>query len=76
MLVTDWAEISDLYVFHQVADSPQEAVRMAIGNTSIDMSMVADVNSEDKVEFFDDLLNLVKTGVKTELPRVQSGFCN
>ena len=40
MMVTDWAEINNLYEFHCVAASKLEAVHMAIEQTSIDMGMV------------------------------------
>ncbi|TYZ52676.1 hypothetical protein PybrP1_005270 [[Pythium] brassicae (nom. inval.)] len=38
--VTDWAEINNLQDWHRVAKSKMEAVRMALTQTSIDMSMV------------------------------------
>ena len=40
MLVTDWAEIENLHSFHRVAASAEDAVLLAMGETSIDMSMV------------------------------------
>eukprot|EP00898_Chlorokybus_atmophyticus_P007185 jgi/Chlat1/7468/Chrsp6S07475 len=40
MLVTDWAEIENLNKWHKVAATQQEAVRIAMEDTSIDMSMV------------------------------------
>ncbi|TMW60779.1 hypothetical protein Poli38472_000821 [Pythium oligandrum] len=39
-VVTDYAEINNLYNFHRVAKSLSEAVRMSLTQTSIDMSMV------------------------------------
>ncbi|KAJ0403880.1 hypothetical protein ATCC90586_002596 [Pythium insidiosum] len=40
VIVTDWAEINNLHDFHRVARSREEAVRMALTQTSLDMSMV------------------------------------
>lgn len=41
MLVTDWAEINNLYAWHRTASSPEEAVRLALqASSSLDMSMV------------------------------------
>ena len=40
VLVTDWAEIKNLHVYHKVARSDRDAVLLAINHTSIDMSMV------------------------------------
>ena len=40
MLVTDWAEISDLNTFHKVAATQEDAVRIVMQRTSVDMSMV------------------------------------
>ncbi|KAF7729053.1 hypothetical protein EC973_005085 [Apophysomyces ossiformis] len=57
MLVTDWAEIDNLYTTHHVAASLKEAVKQSIGSTSVDMSMVP-----KHVVFFDALLELVKEG--------------
>ncbi|SAM08713.1 hypothetical protein [Absidia glauca] len=59
MLVTDWAEIQNLYTTHKVASSHKEAVRLAIDSTSIDMSMVP----EDAASFYDSLVALVQEGV-------------
>ncbi|KAI8340076.1 glycoside hydrolase superfamily [Chlamydoabsidia padenii] len=59
MLVTDWAEIQNLYTTHKVASSQKEAVRLAIESTSIDMSMVP----EDAPSFFDSMISLVEEGV-------------
>ncbi|KAF0713963.1 hypothetical protein As57867_004119, partial [Aphanomyces stellatus] len=41
MLVTDWGVINDLQSFHHVAATQEDAVRMTLTHTSIDMSMVA-----------------------------------
>ncbi|KAL9540572.1 hypothetical protein MBANPS3_009605 [Mucor bainieri] len=57
MLVTDWQEIENLHIKHMVAASHKEAVRMAIADTSIDMSMVP-----QDVIFFDSMMALVKEG--------------
>ncbi|CEG41446.1 RxLR-like protein [Plasmopara halstedii] len=40
MIVTDYAEIHNLHVWHRVAKTDQEAVRMALTNAPLDMSMV------------------------------------
>ncbi|TYZ66293.1 hypothetical protein PybrP1_007179, partial [[Pythium] brassicae (nom. inval.)] len=40
VVVTDWAEINNLQDWHRVAKSKPEAVRMALTQTSLDMSMV------------------------------------
>lgn len=57
MLVTDWKEIENLHTTHRVAATHKEAVRMAIADTSIDMSMVP-----QDVIFFDSMMELVKDG--------------
>lgn len=56
LVVTDWADIINLHTREKVADSPKEAVRMAVmaGN---DMSMVP-----YDFSFFDLLLELVNEG--------------
>ena len=41
MLVTDWGVIDDLAAFHHVAATEEDAVAMALTQTSIDMSMDA-----------------------------------
>ncbi|KAG9413955.1 hypothetical protein AC1031_013157 [Aphanomyces cochlioides] len=41
MLVTDYAVINELATFHHVATSQEDAVRLSLKETSIDMSMVA-----------------------------------
>ena len=53
MIVTDWADINNLYTRERVASSKKEAVKMAI-NAGIDMSMVP-LN----FEFCDELKELV-----------------
>ena len=40
MLVTDWAEVSDLNTFHKVAATQEDAARIVMQRTSVDMSMV------------------------------------
>lgn len=57
MLVTDWQEIENLHIKHRVAATHKEAVRMAISDTSIDMSMVP-----QDVIFFESMMELVKDG--------------
>lgn len=58
MLVTDWQEIENLHIKHQVAATHKEAVRMAIDGTSIDMSMVP-----QDVIFFDSMMELIQDKV-------------
>jgi len=54
IVVSDWADIERLYTRDKVADSPEEAVRMAV-MAGVDMSMVPLDYS-----FYDYLLKLVK----------------
>eukprot|EP00002_Diphylleia_rotans_P005297 TRINITY_DN14421_c0_g1_i1.p1 TRINITY_DN14421_c0_g1~~TRINITY_DN14421_c0_g1_i1.p1 ORF type:complete len:823 (-),score=164.15 TRINITY_DN14421_c0_g1_i1:110-2578(-) len=61
MLVTDWAEIHNLYDFHKVTPTKKEAVRLSLQSTSIDMSMTALDPS-----FFDSLVELVQEGTIPE----------
>ena len=56
MIVTDWADINNLYTRERVASNKKEAVKMAI-NAGIDMSMVP-LN----FEFCDELKALVEEG--------------
>ena len=56
MIVTDWADINNLYTRERVASTKKEAVKMAI-NAGIDMSMVP-LN----FEFCDELKELVEGG--------------
>ena len=56
MIVTDWADINNLYTRERVASTKKEAVKMAI-NAGIDMSMVP-LN----FEFCDELKELVQDG--------------
>ncbi len=56
MIVTDWADINNLYTRERVASSKKEAVKMAV-NAGIDMSMVP-LN----FEFCDELKELVEDG--------------
>lgn len=56
MIVTDWADINNLYTRERVASSKKEAVKMAI-NAGIDMSMVP-LN----FEFCDELKEIVEDG--------------
>uniref|UniRef100_A0AAV1T5F4 beta-glucosidase n=1 Tax=Peronospora matthiolae TaxID=2874970 RepID=A0AAV1T5F4_9STRA len=41
LIVTDYAEIHNLHAWHRVAKTDREAVRMALTNAPLDMSMVA-----------------------------------
>lgn len=56
VVVTDWADIENLYKRDKIAATPKEAVKLAI-NAGIDMSMVP-----YSTEFCDDLIALVKEG--------------
>lgn len=56
MIVTDWADINNLYTRERVASSQKEAVKLAI-NAGIDMSMVP-----YDCSFADDLKALVEEG--------------
>ncbi|RLN73845.1 hypothetical protein BBJ28_00019628 [Nothophytophthora sp. Chile5] len=40
LIVTDWAEIHNLHAYHRVAKTEKDAVRMALTNAPVDMSMV------------------------------------
>lgn len=39
LIVTDWAEINNLHDWHRIAKTKQDAVRMTLQKTSIDLSM-------------------------------------
>ncbi len=56
MIVTDWADINNLYTRERVASSKKEAVKLAI-NAGIDMSMVP-----YECDFCTDLIALVEEG--------------
>jgi beta-glucosidase len=56
VVVTDWADIENLYKRDRIAATPKEAVRLAI-NAGIDMSMVP-----YSTDFCDYLVELVKEG--------------
>ncbi len=58
--VSDWEDVIRLHTRHRVADSPKEAVRMAV-EAGIDMSMVP-----LEYSFYDLLLELVQEGTITE----------
>jgi len=61
LLVTDWEEIKQLHRFHKIAATDKDAVKIAIGETSIDLSMVPTDTS-----FYEYLLELVQEGVIPE----------
>lgn len=61
MLVTDLAKIGNLYTTHKVAASHKDAVRLSIGDTSVDMSMIP-----NDVIFADALRELVQEGLIPE----------
>ncbi len=58
--VSDWEDVIRLHTRHRVADSPKEAVRMAV-EAGLDMSMVP-----LEYSFYDLLLELVKEGTISE----------
>lgn len=58
--VSDWEDVIRLHTRHRVADSPKEAVRMAV-EAGLDMSMVPTDYS-----FYDLLVELVKEGTISE----------
>ena len=60
LIVTDWQDIIRLHTRHKIAETPKEAVRIAI-NAGIDMSMVP-----NEYSFYDLLLELVNEGKVTE----------
>jgi beta-glucosidase len=56
-MVTDYQEIENLFYFHLVAESQRDAVKIAMDDTTIDMSMVPNDES-----FYNLLLDLVNSG--------------
>ena len=56
MIVTDWADIDNLYTRERIANSRKDAVRLAI-NAGIDMAMIP-----NDWQFCIDLVELVKEG--------------
>ena len=60
LIVTDWQDIIRLHTRHKIAETPKEAVRIAI-NAGIDMSMVP-----NEYSFYDLLLELVNEGKVSE----------
>lgn len=60
LIVTDWQDIIRLHTRHKVAETPKEAVRIAI-NAGIDMSMVP-----NEYSFYELLLELVNDGKVSE----------
>ena len=60
LVVTDWEDVIRLHTRHMVAESPREAVRMAV-DAGIDMSMVP-----KDFSFYEHLVDLVKSGDITE----------
>lgn len=63
MIVTDWADINNLFTRDHVAESKKDAIRIAI-NAGIDMSMVP-----YETDFCDYLKELVNEG-KVEMTRI------
>ncbi|DBA00345.1 TPA: LOW QUALITY PROTEIN: hypothetical protein N0F65_000530 [Lagenidium giganteum] len=90
VVVTDWAEINNLNGFHRVAKTKAEAVRMALTQTSLDMSMVPDDTSfienakkmlDNHVEYEDRLRASARRIIKMKLklglvfnPDIGNGF--
>ncbi|OWZ21129.1 Glycoside hydrolase [Phytophthora megakarya] len=69
LIVTDYAEIHNLHVWHRVAKTDQDAVRMALTNAPLDMSMVPNNTSfidmaQRTVEENPALLNRIKDSVR------------
>jgi beta-glucosidase len=60
MIVTDWEDIIRLHERHKIAETPREAVRIAI-EAGIDMSMVP-----NSFSFCEHLIDLVKSGDVSE----------
>lgn len=60
-LVTDYAEIENLHNWHKVSATIKDAVKLAMQDTTIDMSMVP-----LDTTFYDSLLELVKEGSISE----------
>ena len=60
LIVTDWQDVIRLHTRHKIAETPKEAVRIAI-NAGIDMSMVP-----NEYSFYELLLELVNEGKVSE----------
>ncbi len=60
LIVTDWEDIIRLHTRHKVAETPRDAVKLAI-ESGIDMSMVP-----SNLSFFEHLTDLVKAGEISE----------
>ena len=60
LIVSDWEDVKRLHTRHRIAESPREAVKMAV-DAGIDMSMVP-----HDFTFADHLLDLVKSGEVSE----------
>jgi beta-glucosidase len=60
LIVTDWEDVIRLHTRHRIAETPREAVKMAV-EAGIDMSMVP-----HNFSFADHLLDLVKSGEISE----------
>lgn len=60
LIVSDWEDVIRLHTRHRIAESPREAVRMAV-EAGVDMSMVP-----HDFSFADHLLDLVKSGEISE----------
>jgi len=60
LIVSDWEDVIRLHTRHRIAETPREAVRMAV-EAGLDMSMVP-----HDFSFADHLLDLVKSGEISE----------
>ncbi|MBV9772867.1 MAG: glycoside hydrolase family 3 C-terminal domain-containing protein [Gemmatimonadetes bacterium] len=60
VIVTDWADITNLHTRHHVAPTLRDAVRMSV-QAGIDVSM-----TPNDYQFYDDLLQLVREGTIPE----------
>ena len=54
MLVTDWSEIRNQHSWHRAAATHEDAVEMAMTETTIDMSMVPDTQRSGHVDGMED----------------------
>jgi hypothetical protein len=54
MLVTDWSEIRNQHSWHRVAETHEDAVEIAMTETTIDMSMVPDTIRSGHVDGMED----------------------
>lgn len=65
MLVTDWSEIRNQHDWHRVAATHEDAVAMAMTETTIDMSMVPQTNRANQPDGLDGSPHSVITSAVT-----------